>query len=330
MCLDLLNPNLDALDDGRDHPTLDQLTASSRSKQKDKSTLQKTIESSSLDLAEQEAQKPTPPSSSSSQSQSTTSDASSTIDPAASDLEQEAEGEGAFNPVTGEINWDCPCLGGMAYGPCGEEFRTAFSCFVYSTEEPKGMDCIEKFQGMQDCFRAHPEVYAGELEDENSEELDDALAKEVEEYKGKVDERRTRDAASESGSGSLLDDVKEEVSGAVEGVKQSLGAKTGSVKKQKKEDSGAQKSKQSNQDAPQKTSGDQPVPAAKTTSHTPSEFSQEKESQYGAGSQVTPQRQAPETSADATPESEALVPKAAHDATTETIEDQEGGKKSKA
>jgi intermembrane space import and assembly protein 40 len=61
-------------------------------------------------------------------------------------LEEEAGQEGAFNPETGEINWDCPCLGGMAHGPCGEEFKTAFSCFVYSNEEPKGMDCIEKFQ----------------------------------------------------------------------------------------------------------------------------------------------------------------------------------------
>ena len=28
----------------------------------------------------------------------------------------------AFNPETGEINWDCPCLGGMAKPPCGEAF----------------------------------------------------------------------------------------------------------------------------------------------------------------------------------------------------------------
>lgn len=61
-------------------------------------------------------------------------------------LEEEASQEGAFNPETGEINWDCPCLGGMAHGPCGEEFKAAFSCFVYSTEEPKGMECIDKFQ----------------------------------------------------------------------------------------------------------------------------------------------------------------------------------------
>lgn len=68
-------------------------------------------------------------------------------------LEEEADQQGAFNPETGEINWDCPCLGGMAHGPCGEEFKTAFSCFVHSTAEPKGVDCIENFKGMQDCFR---------------------------------------------------------------------------------------------------------------------------------------------------------------------------------
>jgi intermembrane space import and assembly protein 40 len=61
-------------------------------------------------------------------------------------LQGEADQQGAFNPETGEINWDCPCLGGMATGPCGEEFKAAFSCFVYSKEEPKGVDCIEKFK----------------------------------------------------------------------------------------------------------------------------------------------------------------------------------------
>lgn len=62
------------------------------------------------------------------------------------DLEEEAGQQGAFNPETGEINWDCPCLGGMAHGPCGEEFKAAFSCFVYSKEEPKGVECIDKFK----------------------------------------------------------------------------------------------------------------------------------------------------------------------------------------
>jgi hypothetical protein len=33
------------------------------------------------------------------------------------DVEKEQGQEAAFNPETGEINWDCPCLGGMANGP---------------------------------------------------------------------------------------------------------------------------------------------------------------------------------------------------------------------
>jgi len=82
--------------------------------------------------------------------------------PSDAPAEAQSEGEssgGAFNPVTGEINWDCPCLGGMAHGPCGPEFREAFSCFVYSEKEPKGIDCVEKFKAMQNCFREHPDVY---------------------------------------------------------------------------------------------------------------------------------------------------------------------------
>lgn len=76
----------------------------------------------------------------------------------------EGEGEGsaqggAFNPETGEINWDCPCLGGMAHGPCGLQFREAFSCFVFSEADPKGIDCVEKFKAMQECFREHPDIY---------------------------------------------------------------------------------------------------------------------------------------------------------------------------
>lgn len=90
--------------------------------------------------------------------------------PSPSELEAEAEAQGAFNEETGEINWDCPCLGGMAHGPCGEEFRAAFSCFVYSSAEPKGMDCIERFKGMQECFRAHPEEYPAEMEEEDEGE----------------------------------------------------------------------------------------------------------------------------------------------------------------
>ncbi|KAG9198562.1 Oxidoreductase [Epicoccum nigrum] len=86
-------------------------------------------------------------------------------------LEAEADQQGAFNPETGEINWDCPCLGGMASGPCGDEFKAAFSCFVFSKEEPKGMDCIDKFKDMQNCFRQYPEIYGSEIDTDDDDDM---------------------------------------------------------------------------------------------------------------------------------------------------------------
>ncbi|XP_074646111.1 mitochondrial intermembrane space import and assembly protein 40-B-like [Tubulanus polymorphus] len=67
----------------------------------------------------------------------------------------------------GEINWSCPCLGGMATGPCGVEFREAFSCFHYSTAEQKGSDCFEQFRTMQECMIGYPELYPQKDDDED-------------------------------------------------------------------------------------------------------------------------------------------------------------------
>ncbi|KAJ3224968.1 Oxidoreductase [Clydaea vesicula] len=69
----------------------------------------------------------------------------------------------AYNKETGEINWDCPCIAGMTDPPCGDKFKEAFSCFVFSKAEPKGADCIELFRDMQSCFQEHPEKYAKDL-----------------------------------------------------------------------------------------------------------------------------------------------------------------------
>ncbi|XP_033124565.1 mitochondrial intermembrane space import and assembly protein 40-B-like [Anneissia japonica] len=72
--------------------------------------------------------------------------------------EIEEEGEGLILP-NGDINWNCPCLGGMATGPCGVEFREAFSCFHYSESEPKGSDCLQPFRTMQECMVQYPTLY---------------------------------------------------------------------------------------------------------------------------------------------------------------------------
>ncbi|GAA5939496.1 hypothetical protein JCM3775_004839 [Rhodotorula graminis] len=95
--------------------------------------------------------------------------------PGAASAADPSSQQAAFNPETGEINWDCPCLGGMADGPCGDEFKAAFSCFVYSEAEPKGIDCVDKFRGMQECFRRHPDIYGDEAEDLEASEEDEGF-----------------------------------------------------------------------------------------------------------------------------------------------------------
>ncbi|KAI8900245.1 hypothetical protein BC833DRAFT_549587 [Globomyces pollinis-pini] len=89
----------------------------------------------------------------------------------------------AYDPETGEINWDCPCLGPMVQPPCGEKFKEAFSCFVYSKEEPKGADCVEQFREMQKCFQANPDIYGAELtDDDDDDDEDDEEEEAVEEH----------------------------------------------------------------------------------------------------------------------------------------------------
>ncbi|KAK6319020.1 mitochondrial intermembrane space import and assembly protein 40-A [Coregonus clupeaformis] len=77
------------------------------------------------------------------------------------------EDQGLILP-SGEINWNCPCLGGMASGPCGTQFKEAFSCFHYSNEEVKGSECIDNFRAMQECMQKYPELYPQEDENEGA------------------------------------------------------------------------------------------------------------------------------------------------------------------
>ncbi|KAL7837139.1 hypothetical protein SRHO_G00268500 [Serrasalmus rhombeus] len=68
----------------------------------------------------------------------------------------------------GDINWNCPCLGGMASGPCGQQFKDAFSCFHYSKEEVKGSECVDYFRSMQECMQKYPELYPQEDDSESA------------------------------------------------------------------------------------------------------------------------------------------------------------------
>lgn len=93
--------------------------------------------------------------------------------PSTVSLPDDEEQPGIILP-NGEINWNCPCLGGMATGPCGVEFRDAFSCFQYSTATPKGSDCFGQFHTMQECMTQYPSLYPqpDPIRDDIEDELD--------------------------------------------------------------------------------------------------------------------------------------------------------------
>jgi intermembrane space import and assembly protein 40 len=74
------------------------------------------------------------------------------------ELDSRYEPKGLVLP-NGEINWNCPCLGGMPAGPCGFFFRQAFGCFNKSSAQPKGSDCMTQFTQMQDCMTKYPNLY---------------------------------------------------------------------------------------------------------------------------------------------------------------------------
>lgn len=61
---------------------------------------------------------------------------------------------------------NCPCIAAMKDGPCGDSFIAAYRCFLESETEPKGMDCMEQFTGMQGCMSEHPEAYATDDDDD--------------------------------------------------------------------------------------------------------------------------------------------------------------------
>lgn len=73
----------------------------------------------------------------------------------------------------GEINWNCPCLGGTASGPCAYEFRAAFTCFHESKDENRGSECLEQFSAMQDCMSKYPTLYSKRSDDDGKNDLNE-------------------------------------------------------------------------------------------------------------------------------------------------------------
>ncbi|ERN10226.1 mitochondrial intermembrane space import and assembly protein 40 homolog [Amborella trichopoda] len=69
---------------------------------------------------------------------------------------------------------DCPCIADLRSGPCGLQFTYAFLCFMKSTAEEKGSNCVHPFIALQNCISLNPDAFSKyDLESDVEEEKDD-------------------------------------------------------------------------------------------------------------------------------------------------------------
>ncbi|CAN1168021.1 Mitochondrial intermembrane space import and assembly protein 40 homolog [Linum perenne] len=69
---------------------------------------------------------------------------------------------------------ECPCISELRNGDCGVQFSDAFLCFLKSTSEEKGSDCVHPFVALQNCIKANPDAFkdvTGEEEEVKKEEV---------------------------------------------------------------------------------------------------------------------------------------------------------------
>ncbi|XP_020574179.1 mitochondrial intermembrane space import and assembly protein 40 homolog [Phalaenopsis equestris] len=103
--------------------------------------------------------------------------------PSMEDLIAEATAEGGDENETldqkAQRALECPCVADLRKGPCGSHFSEAFVCFIKSTAEEKGSDCVSPFVALQNCIRANPDAFSKDI----LEAEDDKEEEQVQEYK---------------------------------------------------------------------------------------------------------------------------------------------------
>ncbi|CAN0920493.1 Mitochondrial intermembrane space import and assembly protein 40 homolog [Linum grandiflorum] len=59
---------------------------------------------------------------------------------------------------------ECPCLSELRNGECGAQFSDAFLCFLKSTSEAKGSDCVHPFVALQKCIKLNPGAFSNKAD----------------------------------------------------------------------------------------------------------------------------------------------------------------------
>ncbi|KAL3338755.1 hypothetical protein AABB24_027728 [Solanum stoloniferum] len=75
---------------------------------------------------------------------------------------------------------ECPCIAHLRAGPCGNQFSDAFLCFLKSTAEEKGSDCVGPFVALQSCIKANPNAFSKDvLDDDDVRKQDEVKTEET-------------------------------------------------------------------------------------------------------------------------------------------------------
>ncbi|XAR53163.1 hypothetical protein NMG60_11021596 [Bertholletia excelsa] len=78
---------------------------------------------------------------------------------------------------------ECPCIAHLRTGPCGSQFSEAFLCFLKSTAEEKGSDCVHPFVALQNCIKVNPDAFSKDILEENADEKIEEPTQTPQEYK---------------------------------------------------------------------------------------------------------------------------------------------------
>ncbi|XP_022857437.1 mitochondrial intermembrane space import and assembly protein 40 homolog isoform X1 [Olea europaea var. sylvestris] len=89
-----------------------------------------------------------------------------------------AEDENQSLEVKAQKALECPCIAHLRSGPCGTQFSDAFVCFLKSTAEEKGADCVHPFVSLQNCIKANPDAFSKDILEDDEVEKDEKPSKE--------------------------------------------------------------------------------------------------------------------------------------------------------
>lgn len=158
------------------------------------------------------------------------------------------------------------------------------------------MDCIEKFKGMQECFQKYPDVYKGELEDD--EELDAELELEKQDLAKQIAQRQATGATP----------------GSQDATPRRLLEEPGPVRMSQPNPAGEQKPGR----ADREESPPQSEAQAPSSSEPHPGMSEEHELQFGGKSRIVSEpKPSPVQNGD---DDQELIPKAAHDTSGKNTE----------